>query len=982
MRGGRSGRTWLIIGALVFSLAGSLAYTWLHSGVAFSYIVDSYADEARRIVIDDDGDTVRVLAASPEGRITGAISLDKIGGGTYTILDHLQADGSRVYVYKRVHDIVTNRVLSEEVCLCDFDRKRLSTVWLLPPAGDGAGQNAFGIKVSGGRLRFVTVETGPDRFAARAVLHEADLADPAPRRLAAVDYDIGVGFTDFFAADNGALAFTTPDGRVLLAAAADAGEAAEATTLTAPALPGPSAGGEADITRAAAVLDKSLERDPAPPAPLPDDTELPLFRCRELAHTILYHFTGDGKNTVYYMDLVRGGLYGIDLDSGRESVVIRDWADLRPADGGDWQPWGIKNLRFRDDAHFSAALSSVGGNASLLVFDDGVQRRYAAFTRTADDLRLRGLLCFACLLAAFLLLYILKELFLLLTRGRVPIVTKMILVFIPVVVAGLLILQNLMSAMSIQTLVESQYKELYLVSRQQIGAVSPGLLEAIDLRHPYEQVYYYTLRQILSEIPSESRLAGPGEGEGQDVCHFSYHWLHKVENGRLVSLYCDQQYTNVPVDYLYDRDTAAMFHLAMQTGQTYRGDFRDAGGAWIVLAIPIPDENGNTVAVLETGITKTALAWSVAQSTGQIRLMVFFVMLVLILLLSAILLRSLAPLKELRERVQEIIHGRLGVQTRVRGRDEVAQIGQAFNQMSSSIEYHVNELTSLKDGYFRFVPSKMFQILHKSSVIDVRLGDQTQGEISILSFNAVDFDKMARAMTGEQMFSQINLLFSNLVPIVNENDGVVDRFVDAGLVAFYTNGSEKALITAISVCQRMDIVNTGLGFGEGRSVEVSHGISHGPVMIGIVGHEERLAATTISEYTNLSDFLRKAAPKYGARILTTASVINDIGDFDRKFNARFIGFLHIRANGLTEKLYDVFDGDEENNKLFKKQTKDLFERGVNLYCAREFYEARLVFIEVLKRFRDDGAAQEYLFLCDRYYQREDTSDISVAVETY
>jgi class 3 adenylate cyclase/HAMP domain-containing protein len=425
-----------------------------------------------------------------------------------------------------------------------------------------------------------------------------------------------------------------------------------------------------------------------------------------------------------------------------------------------------------------------------------------------------------------------------------------------------------------------------------------------------------------------------------------------------------------------------MYYEAMDTKRTYRGDFRDVAGEWIVLAIPIKDENDNVVAVMETGITKTALEYMVAENTGRIRYMILGVMAILILLLSVILLRSLAPLRELKDRVQEIIQGKLGVQTKVRGRDEVAEIGQAFNQMSSSIEYHVNELTSLNDGYFRFVPSVLFQILRKSSVTDVRLGDQTSGKISILSFNAVDFDHMARELTGEQMFGLINRLFSNLVPKVNENGGVVDRFVDAGLVAFYTNGSEQALKTAVSVCQTLDLANAGHVFGPGRGIEVTNGISHGPVMIGIVGHEQRLAATTVSEYTNLSDFLRRIGPKYSSRIVTTASVIGNIDDFGQKFNARFIGFLYIQASGTTEKMYDVFDGDKEEVKLFKSQTKELFEKGVNLYCAKEFYEARLVFIEVLKRFRDDGAAKEYLYRCDQYYQMENTDGIPAAIEVY
>jgi class 3 adenylate cyclase/HAMP domain-containing protein len=891
------------------------------------------------------------------------------------------------------------------------------------------------------------LESDPDAFADRVVLYKAGRDDTSAYREAAANYGYGVGFTDFFYAENGTFVFTTPAGQIVQAlpappvpepepapepAAAPEPEPGPELTPEPGSEPEPSpgpvpvpdeGGGEAPLPptadgsaapepfgrepeapiagrggrpvtatdtfamesalEAGALLHQSLYLTPGGQGPAPDGAG-PLM-LDTLAHiqTKLFNFSYDGKNKIYFMDLEKEGLYSLDLESGLIAPVIADWSGLRLAGGGGLQPYDLKNLRFRDDGHFTATLTRDRETSALAVFENGAGHIFSAFTRTSEDLWRRGLLWSGAFILGFLLLYIAKEVFLIVTRGRVPIVTKMIAVFIPVVVVGLLILQNMMSSLSIRRLVENQYKELYLVSRQQVGVISAKRLKDIPPEDPFIEPYYYSLRYLLTEMPSESKLAGPGKGESQMVYHFSYNWLHRVEDGRLYSLYCDQNYVNVPIEYFYDRDTTAMYYEALGTKQVHRGDFRDIFGEWIVLAVPIIDaETQEVAAILETGITKTALEYMVAASTEQIRNMILGVMAVLVLLLSAILIRSLAPLKELKDKVQEIINGQRGVQARVRGRDEVAEIGRAFNQMSTSIEYKEKELTDEKNGYFRFVPSKMFQILRKSSVVDVRLGDQTQGAITILSFNAADFDRMARTMTGEEMFRQINSLFSNLVPVVNDNEGVVDKFVDAGLVAFFTNGSEQALRTAVSVCQTMDLMNAWQGSGKERRIEITHGISHGPVMIGIVGHQERLAATAISEHTNLSDYLRAIAPRYSARILATASVVNNIEDFDGKYNARFIGFLKKQAAGGTEKLYDVFDGDQEETKLFKKQTKDLFERGVGLYCARAFYEARLVFIEVLKRFRGDGAAKEYLLRCDEYYQRKDTQDIPIEIEVY
>lgn len=1047
-------RKQLVLGAVIISLLGSIVLTYLYSSHRLSFVADSYVSPAKMYVIDDSGEEVFILETTGEGKISDSIRLDKKRDGRFIVLDYLNVDGDQVYVYQIERDILSNHILSENVYRCNFSRGKLELVWELP-VKDWEDQNAYSIQVSKGRLTFFTTEMKPESFAYRAVLQTASLAEPVPQRSMAVDYDIGIGFTELFYAANGTVVFVTPEGKIFqgvtaekqLSPSTEQGEAEGSESEAAPDLPADQSSGEeqtvspgadgldgtdqvaggdeptVDLTpvgqdefgvepvvgaeeqpvevvlpeppvredlplpvqgevQVAEVLERSLRGEVLPWQPNLDETGLPLLEARQLLQRKLVNFAG-GQNSIYFMDLQKEGIYGLDVRDGQVKALLDGWENLKLRDETRVQPYDLKKLNFREDNIFSATLSTDEESSILAIFENGVGKTFAKFTLPPGSLFLKGLFYFFAFLVAFVFIYILRELFLIFTRGKIPIATKMIAAFIPVVVVALLLLENLMTSMLTQDLIDNQYKELSLVSRQQAGAISTRLLEDINLNRPFDQVYYYELRKILTEVATDSVLVNQQGRSEQEVHNFSYNWLNKVEKGQLVTLYCDQYYINVPIEYYYDQKTTNLYNQAMASGQTMQGEFRDVAGEWMVLAIPVVDEETQqVVAVMETGITKTALEYTVAQNTKQIHRMVLVVMLVLIVLLTAVLMRSLAPLKELRESVQAIINGRLGVQTKVRGRDEVADIGRVFNQMSTSIEYHVNELTGLNEGYYKFVPSKIFQILRKTSVTDVSLGDQMSEDITILTFNAVDFEQIASSLTGEEMFALINKIFSNLVPTVNRNGGVVDKFINAGLVAFYTTGSEAALVTAVSVCQTIDQVNAKGGFGAERRIEMTNGISHGPVMIGIVGHEERLAATTISEHTNLSGFLRKIAPKYGSRILTTAAVMRNIEDFDQKFNARFIGFLHVQANNSTEKLYDVFDGDQEEIRLFKKQTKELFEKGVNLFCAKEFYEARLVFIEVLKRFRQDGAAKEYLYLCDKYYQMGDTGEVRITIEEY
>ena len=82
-----------------------------------------------------------------------------------------------------------------------------------------------------------------------------------------------------------------------------------------------------------------------------------------------------------------------------------------------------------------------------------------------------------------------------------------------------------------------------------------------------------------------------------------------------------------------------------------------------------------------------------------------------------------------------------------------------------------------------------------------------------------------------------------------------------------------------------------------------------------------------------------------------------------------------------EKIYDVFDGDDNDMRNRKRQTRMVFESGIQLYTEQKFEEARQHFIEVLKSDRYDLAAKEYVYRCEEY-TREKPANPIVYIERY
>ena len=399
--------------------------------------------------------------------------------------------------------------------------------------------------------------------------------------------------------------------------------------------------------------------------------------------------------------------------------------------------------------------------------------------------------------------------------------------------------------------------------------------------------------------------------------------------------------------------------------------------------VPVKDHTGTPVAVVGVDFTmdeiQTFLKYSLKNLLVMMALLITGCFLVLLVLVNSSII---SPVRILKNGVEKMADGELGVQVPIKSRDEIGEISEVFNRMSFNIGAHIQEIMDLNDGYYKFVPSAIFEILGKKSIKEINLGDNRTVPLEVLRMQINNFEEKTRQMDAGKLFGFLNRVYQLSVPVIMEKDGVVDSYFNGGLSAIYTKVGKNALDSAISICQKLNEEKKAGRMPEFADIELAFAISIGSQMVGIVGHDRRLSEVTLSEQISMVDYLRKVAGKYKARILVTGTAVGRIPNFDSRYHARILGMIHVSATDSLEKIYDVYDGDDEALREIKEYTKQSFEDGVKHFMAKRFYEARRCFVEVLKVSQVDYAAREYLYLCNKYYMKEDTSEINVYIEDF
>lgn len=474
---------------------------------------------------------------------------------------------------------------------------------------------------------------------------------------------------------------------------------------------------------------------------------------------------------------------------------------------------------------------------------------------------------------------------------------------------------------------------------------------------------------VLSRNPSGE---GEEESNARESAAYIYSVLKADEAGGLRIYESMSEYRNVPVEWCYAQESLQAIYMAYESGDTVNESDESNSGKQNNRFVPLVLSDGTVYGVLAVTASGNIQDYEIWYYQSNLKILSSCLMTVITVILMVILFIFLRPLKKLKECAGKLAEGEMGVTVAVHGHDEVADISAAFNKMSLGISQYVQDIREMSDGYYKFIPAKILELLGKESIQQVKLGDEITENMTILSLHTIDYQRLSTS--ADKVYTEINQILSMLVEPIDTHHGVVEHFEDSGLSAFFTENSKEALDAAVEIHKSLDEVIPD----KGRTIAVSYGF----LMLGVIGHEKRMEVTAISAHSELAKALGLVGDKYGARILITHRVYQQIPDFEEQYHARYIGNVCLGAADMLERIYDVYDGDTEEEFYYKELTKPLFEKGVELFVAKKFYEARLIFVEVLKRHRKDKAAKEYLYRCDKYYKLADTEDTETVIEKF
>ena len=285
--------------------------------------------------------------------------------------------------------------------------------------------------------------------------------------------------------------------------------------------------------------------------------------------------------------------------------------------------------------------------------------------------------------------------------------------------------------------------------------------------------------------------------------------------------------------------------------------------------------------------------------------------------------------------------------------------------LDERVKERTAELVELITAYECFVPREFLSLLDKESILQIRLGDQINQEMTVMFADVRGWTMLSEGMSPQENFNFINAYLRRVSPVIKEHGGFIDQYYGDGVMALFPEAPDGAVMAAIAMHAAVSGYNKEREKEGFQPIGIGVGLHTGDLMLGIIGSKERMQGAVVADAVNLAARLEGLTRIYGTSITLSETTFSHLKEPD-KYKHRFVDKVRVKGKKEPVTVYEVFDGDPQPVVELKEQTKASFEEGLRLYYERKFSESSVQFNQVLQRNSEDMAARIYLKRCAKY----------------
>ena len=176
--------------------------------------------------------------------------------------------------------------------------------------------------------------------------------------------------------------------------------------------------------------------------------------------------------------------------------------------------------------------------------------------------------------------------------------------------------------------------------------------------------------------------------------------------------------------------------------------------------------------------------------------------------------------------------------------------------------------------------------------------------VCVLFLDIRNFTKFSENKNPEVVVSYLNFIFSPMIDIINEHNGLINKFLGDGLMAIFgapledIDHAKNAVLASKSIVQKINELEIK---GLIPPTKIGIGLHEGRVLTGNIGSSSRKEYTVIGEVVNLASRIESLNKKFDTNILISEKVFKLL-DSEK---AKSLGKVEISGIQQKMEIYEI-----------------------------------------------------------------------------
>jgi adenylate cyclase len=288
--------------------------------------------------------------------------------------------------------------------------------------------------------------------------------------------------------------------------------------------------------------------------------------------------------------------------------------------------------------------------------------------------------------------------------------------------------------------------------------------------------------------------------------------------------------------------------------------------------------------------------------------------------------------------------------------------------------FEEREKRKIRKSFGQYLSPGVIQLIEKDPRKYIRPGGEMK-DLTVMFSDIRGFTTISEGLSPDELVRLLNEYLGAMTDIIFKNLGTLDKYIGDAIMAFWGSPYPQAdhaycaCKCALEMSRALAKLNVKWKQEDRPPIAIGIGLNTGPVNVGNMGSDKRLAWTVMGDNVNLASRLEGITKEYQIQIVISEGTYRDVAD---KFVCRELDKIKVKGKNQPVNIYELLGVAAEKSQF--QSLIGAFETAMVAYRSQNWREAAGRFGELLNSYPDDGPTRVFLQRALEYLENAPESD--------